>query len=109
MRNGSQSADRLPVGRSVSGSPGSLRVGRERSLSPEDLDHVFATVGQNLRDGKSSKAEKLLMDTIENYTHTAENLANLKRLLAFTFETCLLYTSDAADERSSVDLGGRHI
>ena len=26
-----------------------------------------------------------------------------------SFETCLLYTSDAADERSSVDLGGRRI
>ena len=26
-----------------------------------------------------------------------------------TLETCLLYTSDAADERSSVDLGGRRI
>src|SRR5678809_257726 len=25
------------------------------------------------------------------------------------FATCLLYTSDAADERSSVDLGGRRI
>ena len=25
------------------------------------------------------------------------------------FEVCLLYTSDAADERSSVDLGGRRI
>src|SRR5678816_4932471 len=25
------------------------------------------------------------------------------------FEHCLLYTSDAADERSSVDLGGRRI
>ena len=25
------------------------------------------------------------------------------------FECCLLYTSDAADERSSVDLGGRRI
>ena len=25
------------------------------------------------------------------------------------FEACLLYTSDAADERSSVDLGGRRI
>ena len=25
------------------------------------------------------------------------------------FTTCLLYTSDAADERSSVDLGGRRI
>ena len=26
-----------------------------------------------------------------------------------TGNTCLLYTSDAADERSSVDLGGRRI
>ena len=26
-----------------------------------------------------------------------------------TLEACLLYTSDAADERSSVDLGGRRI
>ena len=26
-----------------------------------------------------------------------------------TFKACLLYTSDAADERSSVDLGGRRI
>ena len=26
-----------------------------------------------------------------------------------TYITCLLYTSDAADERSSVDLGGRRI
>src|SRR5678815_1367170 len=26
-----------------------------------------------------------------------------------TFTACLLYTSDAADERSSVDLGGRRI
>ena len=31
--------------------------------------------------------------------HTFEQLAS----------TCLLYTSDAADERSSVDLGGRRI
>ena len=30
----------------------------------------------------------------------------LRRLLS---HTCLLYTSDAADERSSVDLGGRRI
>mgnify|MGYP003380412710 CR=1 FL=1 len=27
----------------------------------------------------------------------------------FLFGSCLLYTSDAADERSSVDLGGRRI
>ena len=29
--------------------------------------------------------------------------------LAVTKKGCLLYTSDAADERSSVDLGGRRI
>ena len=33
-----------------------------------------------------------------------------KSSLAFdTIHACLLYTSDAADERSSVDLGGRRI
>ena len=30
-------------------------------------------------------------------------------LLEYCINTCLLYTSDAADERSSVDLGGRRI
>ena len=29
--------------------------------------------------------------------------------VSIDLDTCLLYTSDAADERSSVDLGGRRI
>ena len=33
----------------------------------------------------------------------------LRRTLLGQLQTCLLYTSDAADERSSVDLGGRRI
>ena len=37
----------------------------------------------------------------------------IKRVIALNFQEpvwiCLLYTSDAADERSSVDLGGRRI
>ena len=33
----------------------------------------------------------------------------IDRLLAGRTGICLLYTSDAADERSSVDLGGRRI
>ena len=33
----------------------------------------------------------------------------LDQVLSQTSSTCLLYTSDAADERSSVDLGGRRI
>ena len=39
-----------------------------------------------------------------------EDLKNVKELLMGVLrEICLLYTSDAADERSSVDLGGRRI
>ena len=34
---------------------------------------------------------------------------NINAGFAFLYITCLLYTSDAADERSSVDLGGRRI
>ena len=32
-----------------------------------------------------------------------------KQLILGNLTVCLLYTSDAADERSSVDLGGRRI
>ena len=32
-----------------------------------------------------------------------------RRELETQYRICLLYTSDAADERSSVDLGGRRI
>ena len=39
-----------------------------------------------------------------NLTISFENIDLLNRSA-----TCLLYTSDAADERSSVDLGGRRI
>ena len=39
---------------------------------------------------------------------TGVSMANVKVRLPETY-TCLLYTSDAADERSSVDLGGRRI
>ena len=33
----------------------------------------------------------------------------IENLVVEEFGACLLYTSDAADERSSVDLGGRRI
>ena len=39
----------------------------------------------------------------------AEEVAEVVRQLGGGAEGCLLYTSDAADERSSVDLGGRRI
>ena len=33
----------------------------------------------------------------------------VSKILSAVVAACLLYTSDAADERSSVDLGGRRI
>ena len=46
---------------------------------------------------------ELVADAVAAH-HVACHAGNVERLAA-----CLLYTSDAADERSSVDLGGRRI
>ena len=46
----------------------------------------------------------------EQQPHRAEPPEFASRILLFVLDPpCLLYTSDAADERSSVDLGGRRI
>ena len=41
--------------------------------------------------------------------HAADGVSHLFEVEDDGFVICLLYTSDAADERSSVDLGGRRI
>ena len=50
---------------------------------------------------------------IENWAAYKEKLKGFTNptagIMRPVFELCLLYTSDAADERSSVDLGGRRI
>ena len=51
---------------------------------------------------------------MEEFVWWAMILSNLTAGILFAViiswsNTCLLYTSDAADERSSVDLGGRRI
>ena len=56
---------------------------------------------------------------IDNFDSGGEGLAHIQDAIAAgsydlvvidtLVKTCLLYTSDAADERSSVDLGGRRI
>jgi tetratricopeptide (TPR) repeat protein len=56
-------------------------------LPPENLDTVFTIVGQKLTGGFSAAAEKILVETIENYDHAPETLAELKRLLSFTRQT----------------------
>ena len=51
-----------------------------------------------------------VQQTVASDSSTEGILVNYtaKRYL-FKQSTCLLYTSDAADEEDSVDLGGRHI
>ena len=59
--------------------------------------------------------ERVLMDPVRYGTPTKADRADVYMLTKSTFRdfpnlwVCLLYTSDAADERSSVDLGGRRI
>ena len=51
------------------------------------------------------------VQTLEEETKAGYSLRTtslLQRVLSSN-QSCLLYTSDAADERSSVDLGGRRI
>jgi hydrogenase-4 transcriptional activator len=58
-----------------------------RRVSHEKLDELFASIGQKLREGLSGRAERILNETIEQYSHAPDDLANLKRLLSFTLET----------------------
>ena len=59
-----------------------------------------------IRDRPSLEAERTLFE----FTHAEVGQTVAERwALPGKYVACLLYTSDAADERSSVDLGGRRI
>ena len=57
--------------------------------------------------------DRALIESMQKYIVRDEGLLSLNEMLKFAGVLhdidCLLYTSDAADERSSVDLGGRRI
>ena len=58
-------------------------------------------------DGKLRSLAKVVKD-IDGEALSPAGLAKIKKAnVAKLPKVCLLYTSDAADERSSVDLGGR--
>ena len=64
--------------------------------------------------GDVDKRQELLGPTLIAFGTPAQQQRFLPRILDVTElwsqgYSCLLYTSDAADERSSVDLGGRRI
>ena len=57
------------------------------SPTPEQLQKIFLSAGQYLREGQSSKAEDLLRKSLEKHTYQDNEFADLKRLLSFTLET----------------------
>ena len=59
----------------------------------------------NLLSGLEPNPEPMLMNTCYSFVD-AKNVIHVASVHHYD---CLLYTSDAADERSSVDLGGRRI
>src|SRR5678815_741058 len=66
------------------------------------LNHTIGATG-----GKLRKTNMLISRGHLLYRNTTSTWAEL--IWRICSLSCLLYTSDAADERSSVDLGGRRI
>ena len=60
-----------------------------------------------IRDSKKTHEEK--RNPYYTYRDRQETVSRILEEFGLDPKTCLLYTSDAADERSSVDLGGRRI
>src|SRR5665648_1272495 len=58
---------------------------------------------------RSAEFEKIIDDAEKNLREIMKIPDNYKVIFVQGGGTCLLYTSDAADEEDSVDLGGRRI
>eukprot|EP00656_Telonema_subtile_P004879 TRINITY_DN12226_c0_g1_i2.p2 TRINITY_DN12226_c0_g1~~TRINITY_DN12226_c0_g1_i2.p2 ORF type:complete len:107 (+),score=27.24 TRINITY_DN12226_c0_g1_i2:384-704(+) len=57
-----------------------------------------------MKEGQCSSSSVLELPIEESCAET-----DFRRMLRWLYTGCLLYTSDAADEEDSVDLGGRRI
>ena len=64
-----------------------VRGRRLVQISEEYLAKILAEIRKKLTEGLSSAAEKLILNTLENYSHTPENKAKLYQLLSYTLET----------------------
>ena len=61
------------------------------------------------RQADSSRNRNVLGSATARSPSRASSRSQARTVTAWPARACLLYTSDAADERSSVDLGGRRI
>ena len=80
-----------------------------RGIEPEDRNRERNMASNVQLATESGSAESpALANNVETLAHVSQILAHGADWFR-ELGTCLLYTSDAADERSSVDLGGRGI
>ena len=80
----------------VPGDHSAASSARRRPFSREDLEFVFERIGELLREGLSREAEKILIEILGKYTHSPDDLANLRRLYSFTLETLGRYKESLA-------------
>src|SRR5678815_1238028 len=93
----------------------SVKPGKPRQLnyaaqiSVDTAHHVITQVQTDFADKRDSQClPSLLNNTLDNLQQQGLQVEEVYADTGYS-SGCLLYTSDAADERSSVDLGGRRI
>lgn len=72
-----------PKNVSVFGAKAKLHLNQAKENSAE----IIKFAGQKLAEGYSAEAERILREAMENRKHAPDDLANLRRLLAYTLET----------------------
>ncbi len=99
----------------VGGSPDFLLQLANRARQTGDMDVANLADGLFLLPNRPQAGLSIITRTLDDIHGAGRHWVGLaaRRLIYKTcqalLEACLLYTSDAADERSSVDLGGRRI
>src|SRR5678816_2190076 len=82
-----------------------IAVGMATSIPPHNVGELIEAAS-HLIDNPHAE-DRALMDFVTGPDFpTGGVLVDNRETIAHAYATCLLYTSDAADERSSVDLGG---
>lgn len=64
-----------------------MKAPKLKSISRQQSEEVGRAVEEKLAAGFSAKAEQLLVESLGNYHHAPDDLANLRRLLSYTLET----------------------
>ncbi|MBA2620509.1 MAG: hypothetical protein H0U87_04850, partial [Acidobacteria bacterium] len=71
----------------ASSATGARLLRRARSISAERLTALLNEIQEKLDEGFAGAAEKLIKETLANFSYTPEAEAKLRQLLSYSFET----------------------